>query len=51
MKLRNFQDPPLVNERNVGDTGGKVAILCHERVRCKHVDEYNINGLEVFGLR
>ena len=25
---------------------GGVAILCHERVRCKHLDDYNVNGLE-----
>ena len=46
MRLRNFQNPPLVNKREVGDTGGGVAILCHERMRCKHLDEYNVNGLE-----
>ena len=45
MRLRNFQNPPLVNKREVGDTGGGIAILCHERVRCKYLDEYNVKGL------
>ena len=47
LNLKNYQKP-LIKERKkeIKETGGGVAIICHKQARCVEKKEYEVKGLE-----
>ena len=47
LNLKNYQKP-LIKERKkeIKETGGCVAIICHKQARCVEKKEYEVKGLE-----